>query len=185
MLLQLLLQQSLFAFFQTIGLLLLVFGRRLPGGVIATVGLLGWFLVPSVPELPDGEGHEVLSSLLQNVYRAFDHREEQAIYDTLARSATGDMLQQIYLETQKALLVEGQGGARTKVVALNLEKAGLSRVSGGEDVVARCTWTVAGTVGHWGHLHLRQNRYDALIVIRPVDGVWKIVAIEMLDEQRI
>jgi hypothetical protein len=169
----------------TIGLLLFAFARRVPGAILATVGLLGWFLIPSAPDLPEEEGRELIASLLQNVYRAFDHREEQAIYDTLARSASGDLLQQIYLETRQSLVLEGQGGARVKVVALNLENAALQRVGDDLDVVARCTWTVAGTVGHWGHLHLRRNRYEATILIRPIDGVWKIVAIELLDEQRI
>ena len=50
-----------------------------------------------------------------------------------------------------------------------------------------CTgsWTALGTVGHWGHLHRRKNRYEAVVTLGAQDGVWKIVGLDLLDEQRI
>ncbi|MCH8046920.1 MAG: hypothetical protein IID44_24730 [Planctomycetes bacterium] len=44
---------------------------------------------------------------------------------------------------------------------------------------------VAGWIGHWGHIHRRVNEHVALLTIAPLDGKWKITAIEMLDEQPI
>ena len=49
----------------------------------------------------------------------------------------------------------------------------------------RCRWTAAGSVGHWGHVHRRTNLYDASITIQPVDGIWKITAIDLREEQRV
>ena len=46
-------------------------------------------------------------------------------------------------------------------------------------------WTAMGTVGHWGHIHTRQNQYEANITIDSVDGVWKITDLELLEEKRI
>jgi len=46
-------------------------------------------------------------------------------------------------------------------------------------------WRVAGWIGHWGHIHRRVNEHLALLTIAPLDGKWKITAIEMLDEQPI
>ena len=43
------------------------------------------------------------------------------------------------------------------------------------------TWTVGGTVSHFGHRHFRQNRYQARVAVVPVDGVWKIQSVELLD----
>ena len=40
-------------------------------------------------------------------------------------------------------------------------------------------------MGHWGHIHTRVNRYDAVITIEPVDGVWKITDIEVVEEKRV
>ena len=42
-----------------------------------------------------------------------------------------------------------------------------------------------GTVGHWGHIHTRKNQYHAIIDVEPVDGAWKIVGLELLEEIRI
>ena len=46
-------------------------------------------------------------------------------------------------------------------------------------------WTVSGSVNHFGHVHYRQNRYDAALRIRAVEGVWKVVDVEILDERRV
>ncbi len=57
----------------------------------------------------------------------------------------------------------------------------------GEDggFVAAATWNVAGSVGHWGHVHERRNQYRAELMIRPVGGDWKLTGLEILDEQRL
>ena len=49
----------------------------------------------------------------------------------------------------------------------------------------KATWTALGSVGHWGHIHSRQNRYDAIVTILPVEGTWKIVDLELLEEKRL
>jgi hypothetical protein len=46
-------------------------------------------------------------------------------------------------------------------------------------------WTAQGTVGHWGHVHTRRNRYHAIVTVEAVDGAWKITGMEVLEEQRI
>ena len=38
---------------------------------------------------------------------------------------------------------------------------------------------------NWGHLHIRTNRYNALITIEPADGAWKITGMEVCDEVRV
>ncbi|MDH4008078.1 MAG: hypothetical protein OEU35_08450, partial [Desulfuromonadales bacterium] len=49
----------------------------------------------------------------------------------------------------------------------------------------KAQWTALGQVGHWGHIHTRQNRYDAIVTIKPVDEAWKIIDLELLEETRI
>ena len=57
----------------------------------------------------------ILDSLLTNVYRAFEFRNEEDIYDKLAISVTGEQLTEIYLESRRSLEVENRGGARAQV----------------------------------------------------------------------
>lgn len=49
----------------------------------------------------------------------------------------------------------------------------------------RSTWTVAGTVEHWGHIHERVNRFDGIFTVQLEDGDWKITDFEVIGEKRI
>jgi hypothetical protein len=145
------------------------------------------FAVPisTRPELADDAATDVVSGLMRNIYTSFDFRDENTIYDALAQSLDGGLLTEVYLETKKSLELQSQGGARVKVKKVVLEKAEFQPLETGDGFRARCTWDVMGSVGHWGHIHQRTNRYDAELVIQPVDGQWKITNLEIFEEQRI
>ena len=134
--------------------------------------------------LSDERARGVVSGLLHNVYRAFDFRKDEQIYDVLARSAEGDLLERIYLETRRGLELANQGGARAKVKQIELVELEAESTDGG-GFVATATWNVAGSVGHWGHVHQRRNRYRADLDVAPVDGAWKLVGLEILQEERL
>ena len=130
------------------------------------------------------EARRILASLLPNVYRAFEFREESAAYDRLAVSVTGDTLTEVYLEHRRALEMEERGGARARVEAVGVQAVeSVQPADEGFESVA--LWTVGGTVTHFGHRHFRENRYRASVVVVPVDDYWKIRAIEVLDEERV
>lgn len=131
------------------------------------------------------QARRVLASVLPNVYRAFEFRDEGAAYDRLAVAVTGPTLTDIYLEHQRAMVMEERGGARARVDAVEVTEVRTvePREDGGFDAVA--TWTVGGTVTHFGHRHFRQNRYDTRVAVVPVDGAWKIQSIEILEQQRV
>lgn len=57
--------------------------------------------------------------------------------------------------------------------------------SGDVGFVADATWTVSGSVGHFGHSHYRQNRYHALVCFVMDDNALKIRDIELIDKQRV
>jgi hypothetical protein len=126
---------------------------------------------------------EIVSGLLHNIYLAFDYRNEEQIYDVLARSIQGDLLTQVYLETRRGLELANQGGARAKVKQVELGEVLAERSGPGFRALA--TWVVAGSVGHWGHVHQRSNRYHASLIVQPVDGAWKLADLEILEEMRL
>lgn len=136
------------------------------------------------PAVDSAEGAAtVLAPLLQNVYRAFDHRSESAIYDVLARSVDGDLLRRLYLETIEALSLEGREGARVTVNEFSAEVDAVEAV--GQGFIADCQWTALGTVGHWGHAHTRVNRYKARVTVSAVGGEWKLTQLEVLEARRL
>ena len=130
------------------------------------------------------EAKELVNNLLKNTYRAFDFREESNIYDKLAVSNTGEMLSEVYLQTRKSMVIENQGGIRAKVQSVDvLEVKSMSDEN--EGISYNCKWQVSGTVGHWGHIHRRTNQYQAIINVKPVDGVWKMFGLDMIEEVRL
>jgi hypothetical protein len=127
---------------------------------------------------------QLVGDLLHNVYRSFDFRGEEVIYDLLARSASGDLLTRIYLETRRGLELANQGGARVKVKDIEMQETKLQD-SAGQSFNVESRWTVYGSVGHWGHVHQRSNAYHALLEISEVDGTWKLTGLEILEEERL
>ena len=126
----------------------------------------------------------LVGDLLHNVYRAFDYRGEEVIYDVLEKSVSGELLTDIYLETQKGLELANQGGARVKVKTTEVNNAELLDRDGNHLTIAS-DWNVSGSVGHWGHIHQRTNGYRANLQISEIDGVWKLTGLEILEEQRL
>ena len=105
----------------------------------------------------------ILDDLLTNVYRAFDVRAEDRVYDRLATSVTGSQLSQIYLENRRALEFENRGGARANVDEVDILSINRVNKSGDEGFVVDAAWTVSGSVSHFGHTHYRRNQYHALV----------------------
>ncbi len=133
----------------------------------------------------DRDAEAIVAALLKNTYRAFDYRDENRIYDALEKSAAGELLTDIYLETRRSLEIENQGGARAKVKEVEVLSAVHSPLDGELGFVTLATWNVSGSVGHWGHIHQRTNQYEARFTVQAIDGVWKITGLELLQEQRL
>lgn len=130
------------------------------------------------------QARRILAGLLPNIYRALEYRDESAIYDRLAVSVTGETLTDVYLEQRRSLEIEERGGAQARVEAVEVLE--VDRVEPAADGFrADAVWQVGGMVTHFGHRHFRQNRYAATIDVVPMDGVWKIGAIDVRELERI
>jgi hypothetical protein len=159
-------------------------GPRAPLALALLAFALGLFWIARDARLDEARSREVVTALLHNIYRAFDHRDEERVYDVLERSAAGDLLEQIYLDTRRGLVLASQGGARVKVKEIELEAISAKRADAGA-FRADATWTVRGSVGHWGHVHQRRNRVRAGLTVAPVDGDWKLIDLELIEEERL
>jgi hypothetical protein len=149
---------------------------KIPFGKPAVIGV----------KLADEQAVVVLQSLLKNVYRAFDFREEDDVYDKLAISVSGELLSDIYLQNRKLFVVQRAGGAQAKVKDVEILDVSIQNHKDFSGLlVLKSRWTAFGTVGHWGHIHGRKNLYDALITVGIVEGAWKITNLELLEEKRI
>jgi hypothetical protein len=162
--------------------------------VLLVIGMFALFPVWRVPvgstarasQMSEDDSKAIVLSLLKNVYRAFDFREEEDVYDKLAISVSGDLLTEVYLQSRKSMVIEQAGGAQAKVKQVDVLETDVQesgKQKGALDI--RTKWTAVGSVGHWGHIHTRQNVYDAILTLAVADGSWKITGIELLEEKSI
>lgn len=138
---------------------------------------------------PD-EARDAFEPLHANIYRAFDYTEESDIYDALAQSVDGELLQTLYDQIYRSLIMYEEGGALSRVetvepVSTDIESIGV--LEGGDrrgfQVLAR--WRVTGVVVHWGHSHTRTNEYLAAYTVGSTADGWRIVGNEVREQMRI
>ena len=144
----------------------------------------------NLPLLPKGKPSSertsvILSDLLTNVYRAFDRRKENDVYDRLAISVSGNQLTEIYLQNRQSMELENRGSARANVDEVNIQELSDLKHHKDHGYVADTRWTVRGSVNHFGHTHYRQNQYRALVSFGIDNETWKIYNIEILDTRRL
>ena len=134
---------------------------------------------------PDSkQARSITTSLLENIYRCFDLSTDARIYDAMATSIEGPLLRQLFLQTKRSLIVAEQGGAIARVIAVK-PLDGTLQVPGRESFKYLARWRVTGTVEHWGHIHLRENQYEALMTVSSTPSGWKIAAYELRDQKGI
>ena len=179
-----------------LGLWVVAWRRRswVLGHAAVALVALAWFLptpsleipVPSKVRAPSGEeAAPTIHALLYNVYRALDFRDEEVVFDRLAQSLSGDVLERVYLEMRKGLRLENQGGARVRVREVDLLHVIPVQAAEAGSLRYRTQWNATGSVGHWGHTHMRTNQYDAELTLARIEAQWKIADIEILREQRV
>jgi hypothetical protein len=138
--------------------------------------------------LNSSQAETIFSRLHTNVYRAFNYHGENEIYDALARSVDGPLLQELYLQIQRGLAMQEQGGAVSNITDVKLLSGQPElpvRLDPEQGFTYRCRWTVKGTVEHWGHVHARTNEYEAVFRIAERNNSWKLTAVDLLGEKRI
>lgn len=133
--------------------------------------------------LTDQQAQPILNQLLWNVYQAFEATEEIATYDQLAYSVSGDLIETLYLQNRESFLTQDGGWAKTASIEIQSIKQLTANFDG--SYLFDCEWLVSGEVIHWGHQHRRDNVYHATLSIMPIEGNWKITALESIGQQRV
>ena len=154
---------------------------------VAGIWLIGAFMfkdhvpVEDRPLAPDFTKHT--ATLLQNIYRAYDYGDQSDVYDALAHSVNGPLLDELFLKIQSGLRMQEQGGA-----IANVQEVGVVSI---KPVLHNpesldCKWNVTGTVEHWGHIHTRENQYSARIKLDVSEkGRGRISKFEVTNEKRV
>ncbi|MEP3482599.1 MAG: hypothetical protein ABJZ55_25375 [Fuerstiella sp.] len=126
------------------------------------------------------------------MYRALDFGTEGRIYEVLETNVDGQLLEDLYLQLRESLRMKEQGGAVARVQSIERLEGDLvpAADASAQEVEwpgfqYRSTWTVSGTVEHWGHIHERNNKFSALFTIQEDNGDWKITGLQMEDQESL
>ena len=161
--------------------------RRRPAILgIAILALMGSLILRSNSSnapLTDEQATTIVDQLLHNIYHAFAYRDESRIFDTLATSVSGDLLEDLYLDIRSGLELETGGGPRVKIHRVVLGEC-TPDLSASPGFHASAAWTASGNVSHWGHIHPRRNKYRGDLTIEPIEGAWKVTDVQILQEER-
>ena len=78
-----------------------------------------------------------------------------------------------------------KGGAEAKVKDLTLSSVEVLPGAQDGEFTVKADWIVNGSVGHWGHIHKRSNRYLAQLTIAVDGGRWKLQQMNVLQAERL
>lgn len=141
------------------------------------------------PGVPEAQGRKICEQLLPQLYEAFRYRREQDIYDALAVTVDGALLQDIYLQLLDGLKMQSQGGAVARirqVIPVSTHRVHPADVPGTPCAfTCQCRWNVSGEVEHWGHVHHRQNQFAGRFTLAVIDGGWKLVGLDVTDDRQL
>lgn len=134
----------------------------------------------------------VFRVLHQNMYRSFDYTDESDVYDALAGSVEGPLLEELYTQIYGSLVQAEQGGmlgiiTGIEPLELAIDNIGRRPVNGEDVLVFEAThrWRVDGTVYHWGHSHTRTIEYLARYEVAGLDKGWRFTGHEVLEQTRL
>lgn len=173
-------------FYTSIPAFLIVAGLSLHVGTIEVVNPF-----QSSPKLPtDEEALRIFQPLHANIYRAFDYTDKSDVYDALAQSVEGDLLDSLYSEIFRSLIMQDQGGAVSRVqsvtpVETTVDSIGLIAPDHQSSFTVTSRWQVEGAVYHWGHSHTRLNEYKAQYTVLLTPAGWRIASSRIIEQFRV
>jgi hypothetical protein len=140
------------------------------------------------PRAPRGDdARRVVSSVLFDTYRAFNLRDEEEVFDRLADSVTGDLVEDLYLDSRRRLNAGTRQGTEITVREVSVLEIGepTQWVPGTDAVAYDCRWVVTSRVRHMQHIHHRQNIYDGVLALTVDGDRWKISYVDLTSEDRV
>lgn len=138
----------------------------------------------------EAQAKAIFEPLHANIYRAFDYEQRGEIYDALARSVSGELLESLYDQIYTSLVMYEEGGAVSKVSSLRLMRDDVKSIAReGKDerpvITIEAQWQVDGVVYHEGHSHRRTNEYVAEYQLARLEEGWRITANRVLSQERL
>lgn len=134
------------------------------------------------------EALELFGRLHSNMYRAFESSSRDEVYELLAASVDGPILDAMYGDIYEGLILREDGGAvaqveQVEVLEREFDEA-LTAEMDGTGFGVRWVWRVHGRVIHFAHEHKRVERIEARYSVRASMQGWRIAGVQVLSQER-
>jgi len=148
-----------------------------------TVSVRRPFYEPHAPR--GGDARRVAEAVLSDTYHAFNLTDEGELYDRLAASVTGDLVDDLYLDSRRRLTAGTRQGAEVTVRDVEVLDIGEPIDAGSGAIAYDCRWVVTSRVRHLQHIHHRRNIYTGVLTLTIDGGRWKIARVDLTSEDRV
>ena len=153
------------------------------GNLIGNAPIKQGFAFNTIPS--EEKTGQILQGLLLNMYRSFSYSNEEAVYDQMSRSVSGDLLTAVYLQNRNVMRIDEEDQAKVYVDRLDIRQIESLSAVEGKGFSALVRWDVYGSVNDWEHIHYRCNSYKAKLTLMPKGKYWVITNFGLIDEERI
>ena len=154
--------------------------------VFAGVSITASALRRQQPTLNEREATRIFQGLHRNIYNAFDAPSQSAVYDALAESLTGAMLEEVYLQVHGSMVAQEDGDVSVQIRRVRPLSSDVHPLqNGGPGFQVRYRWRVIGTITHHAHKHARVNECQALYTVTKDKVGWRISNVEIEAQQRV
>lgn len=140
--------------------------------------------------LTEDDFQQRIQALLDQAYSAFDQPNEGQILSQLQQAmSTPDLVRTAYLDILDGLKLEGSDGLQARVLDVDVSKVeqiepkAYNKVE--EVLSAIVTWKIVSRIDHWGHQHLRETEYQALVTLRSNWKQWKIAGLAIQQANQL
>ncbi len=117
-----------------------------------------------------------MSKVLSDTYQAFNIADENELYDTLAESVTGNLVDDLYLDNRRRLTAGTRQGTKVTIRSVNVLEIGepVEGMTTDDGYSYDCRWAVVARVQHLQHVHHRQQIYSGVLTLQADEGRWKV-----------
>jgi hypothetical protein len=150
--------------------------------------LTGWVALENPLAGPPNEksATRIVKQITENLHHALRENVPDTLDNALKISVVSAALAQIKSEIKRALVIEIQGGSSANIESIGeFVVKNIQPVAGEDGFRASTEWSVQATGNHWGHPHLRKFRFNALMEIAPIDGMWKLTGITVTSARSV
>jgi len=128
----------------------------------------------------------ILTGVLANVNHAYLENDAAQLRKALEVVIAAESLTEVGEELDRALAIQVVGGSIARVDTItDMVLEDITPLDGQPGFRSLAEWTARASAGHWGHVHRRTIRFQALVELVDDEGAWKLAGITVTNAEQL